>query len=70
MVEHFIIEAVVFVEVVALLCLYPLWRIYRRAGLPAYWAATVFFPLLGFWIAGGILAFVPWPNGETPERQA
>ncbi len=65
MIESFLIDAVVFVEAMALICLYPLWRIFRRAGFPGHWALGVLFPVLGFWIAGGLLAFVDWPRSRT-----
>ena len=47
---------------VGLAALYPLIRIFRRAGLDPWPAVFVFVPVIGFAIVGSILAFKPWPR--------
>lgn len=52
--------------VFAILCIYPLWRIFARAGLPPALSLLVFLPLGGF-VAPMILAFAQWPNAQEPN---
>ena len=47
---------------VAALAAWPLIRIFRRAGLPAWPVAFLIVPILGFAIVGSYLAFQRWPN--------
>lgn len=54
--------------VAAILFLYPLWRIFSRAGLPAPLALLVLLPL-GQIIVALILAFARWPNTAPPEAR-
>lgn len=54
--------------VFAILCIYPLWRIFARAGLPAPLSMLVFLPLGGL-VAPMILAFAEWPNARTPGAE-
>ncbi|WP_299396578.1 hypothetical protein [Pelagibius sp.] len=49
--------------VFAILCIYPLWRIFARAGLPPALSLMVFLPLGGF-VAPMILAFAEWPSAR------
>jgi hypothetical protein len=57
--------------VVALLVIFPCWKIFRRVGLNPALTLFIFVPGLGWWIAGAILAFSNWPavapstNGGT-----
>ena len=51
--------------VAAVLFLYPLWRIFARAGLPAPLSLLVLLPL-GQLIVALILAFARWPKTEPP----
>jgi len=53
--------------VVSLASLHPLWRIFRRAGLPPWPALLVFVPVFGWAVVGSFLAFQHWPN--VPPRQ-
>jgi len=46
----------------ALAMLWPLIRLCRRAGIPAYYALTVAVPLFGPAIIASILAFRRWPT--------
>jgi hypothetical protein len=41
--------------------LWPLARVCRRAGLPAWWAGFVMVPVFGLAIVLGRLALTPWP---------
>jgi hypothetical protein len=52
--------------IAAILFLYPLWRIFSRAGLPAPLSLLVLLPL-GQIIVALILAFARWPNTAPPE---
>ena len=52
--------------VFAILCIYPLWRIFARAGLPPPLSMLVFLPLGGL-VAPMILAFAQWPNAQGPK---
>ncbi|HIC82194.1 MAG TPA: hypothetical protein EYP07_14725 [Kiloniellaceae bacterium] len=54
--------------VFAILCIYPLWRIFARAGLPPALSLMVFLPLGGL-VAPMILAFAQWPNAQAPSAQ-
>ena len=44
------------------LIIYPLWRIFRRAGLNAALSLMVFIPYVGLLIVILILAFSRWPT--------
>jgi len=56
---------IVGIIITAALFLYPLWRIFARAGLPAPLSLLVFLPL-GQVIVALILAFARWPNTVPP----
>ncbi len=45
----------------ALVILYPLIRIFRRAGLPPVYAITVLVPFIGYIVAVAVLALQRWP---------
>lgn len=44
----------------AILLLYPTWRVFKRAGLNPALSLTVLFPYGGFLLAGVLLAVMPW----------
>lgn len=46
---------------VALLMVWPLVRIFRRAGLSPFFAAALIVPMVGLTVVAGILALKPWP---------
>ncbi len=46
---------------VAALAAYPLYRIFRRAGLNPWPVAFVLVPVFGFAVVGSVLAFKRWP---------
>jgi hypothetical protein len=48
--------------VLAALAAWPLYRIFRRAGLAPWPIAFLILPILGFAIVGSYLAFQRWPN--------
>jgi hypothetical protein len=55
-----------------LITVWPLWRIFRRAGLNPLWSLLVFFPLLGLAAALGALCVQKWPvvkPGGVPHPQ-
>jgi hypothetical protein len=56
---------------VAILSAFPLYRIFRRAGLNPWPVAFVLIPVFGFAIIGSILAFTRWPliAPRTPEKR-
>lgn len=54
--------------ITAVVFLYPLWRIFARAGLPAPLSLLVFLPL-GQVIVALILAFARWPNTAPQESR-
>ena len=47
---------------VALILIYPAWRIFKKSGLHPAWSLFIFFPILGLLICLLILAFANWPN--------
>lgn len=49
----------------SLLLLIPFWRIYARAGLSPWLSLLVLVPYVGLPAAAAVLAFRPWPNGES-----
>lgn len=49
-----------------LLVVYPVWRVYERAGLNPLFALLVFFPGIGWMLALLPLAFQDWPNRGRP----
>ena len=61
---HFLLA----VSVTSVICVYPLWRIFKRAGLSPWWALLALIPFLGLWLAGVVLAMKAWPN--APEGEA
>lgn len=54
----------IYVAVLAVLLLYPSWRIFQRAGLHPGFSLIVVVPVVGLPVAMAILAFLPWPNGS------
>ena len=53
--------------VVALLVIVPCWKIFQRAGLNPALSLFIFVPVLGWWIAGAILAYSKWPAVVVTE---
>ncbi len=50
--------------ITALLFLYPLWRIFARAGLNPLLSLLVLVPYLGPIVVTIVLAFAHWPNTD------
>lgn len=56
---------------------WPLWRIYRRAGLPPWWSLVAFVPYLGMVLVVALFGHARWPNlpvrpsprASKPRRQ-
>jgi hypothetical protein len=51
--------------IVALLVIFPCWKIFQRVGLNPALSLFIFVPGLGWWIAGAILAFSKWPTVDA-----
>lgn len=51
-----------------LLIVYPMFRIFRRAGLPAWPAAFVFVPLFGLAITFAFLALWKWRAAPASQQ--
>ena len=54
--EELIIQAIA----MAILFLFPIWRIFKRAGLNPALSLTVLIPYVGFPLSGIILAVLKW----------
>ena len=55
---------------IALLLVYPFWKIFTRAGLKPYFALLVFIPYVGPALVLFMLAFQPWPTqAAAPETR-
>lgn len=54
------------VVVFNILAAWPLWRIYRRCGLPGWWSLIAFAPLVGLVAAVALLGHARWPR--LPSR--
>ena len=53
-------ELIIQVIVMAILLLYPVWRIFKRAGLNPAISLTVLLPYTGILLSGIILAVSKW----------
>jgi hypothetical protein len=47
-----------------LIMIWPVWRIFRRAGFAPAWALLIFVPALGWLAATAMLALARWPAAE------
>ena len=47
--------------VFGLIIIYPVWRVFSRAGLAPALSLLVFVPVVGYVIAYLLLAFLKWP---------
>jgi len=61
--EEYAIEVIVS----AILLLYPVWRIFKRAGLNPAPSLTVLIPVVGMLVSGLILALSTWKLSTRPE---
>ncbi len=50
-----------------ILVVWPLWRVFARAGLPPWLALLVFVPVAGLVLVLAALALRPWPRAPRPE---
>ena len=55
---------------VGLVLIYPLWRIFSRAGLAPALSLFVFVPFVGGLIVLAVLAFSRWPASEGAGESA
>ncbi len=69
--QPLLFDQLFFQFLLALLVVYPLWRIHARAGLNRLLSLFVFVPFFGGLIVLAILAFSHWPavegEGGAPE---
>lgn len=54
--------------IAALVLVYPIWCIFRRAGFNPWLCLLVFIPLFGGVVTLGVLAFADWP--AAPRARA
>ena len=54
---------------IGIVLVFPLWRVFERAGIPAPIALLAFLGFPGLWIAATVLAFGRWSAVEG-EAQA
>jgi hypothetical protein len=47
-----------------LIMIWPVWRIFRRAGLAPAWSLLIFVPVLGWLAVTAMLALAQWPATE------
>jgi hypothetical protein len=62
-IEFLIIETVV----MAVLYLFPVWRIFKRAGLNPALSLTVVIPYVGYLLSGAILIASEWKLGAATQ---
>ena len=62
--EEYAIEFIVY----AILLLYPVWRIFERAGLNPMLSLTILIPAVGMLVSGLILALSTWKLNARPEE--
>ncbi len=56
--------------IAALLLIFPIWKIHKRAGIWPPLSLIIFIPWLGLVISPLILAFVPWPSANTNNESS
>ena len=50
--------------IAAAIVVYPLWRIFDRAGFSPFWSLLVFIPVIGFPAIVLMLALGDWPTAN------
>lgn len=63
--EELIIQAIA----QAILFLFPVWRIFKRAGIEPSLSLTVLIPYIGFLLSGVILAASKWKLGVATQGE-
>lgn len=63
--EYIVIEIIA----VAILLLYPVWRIFKRAGFNPALSLTILIPFIGFIVSGLILALSSWKLKPAQEGE-
>jgi hypothetical protein len=48
---------------------YPVWRIYKRAGVNQNYCFTLLIPFVGIFVCAGILAFSTWHIKSLEDKQ-
>lgn len=54
-------RSLLYIIITTAVVIVPCWKIFSRAGLNPALSLFIFIPVLGWWIAGAILAFSRWP---------
>jgi hypothetical protein len=62
-------EVIIQVIVMAILLLFPVWRIFKRAGLNPALSLTVLIPYVGLLLSGIILAASTWKLGAARQGE-
>lgn len=55
---------VIFSIIFLLLFLYPMWRIFKKAGVNPFFSLVLLVPIVGFLLVSAILAFSNWQYGN------
>jgi len=55
---------------IAVILLYPIWRIFKRTGLNPLLSLSVFIPYVGILVSGLILAFATWKLNAAQEGES
>jgi hypothetical protein len=48
----------------ALIMIWPMMVVFRRAGFRAWWALMLAVPMVGYLLCGGFLTFRSWPTNR------
>lgn len=62
-------ELIIEVIIMAVILLFPVWKIFKRAGLNPALSLTVLIPYVGFLISGIILAASTWKLGDALQGE-
>ena len=55
--------------IIGLVLLFPVWKIFQRAGFSGGWALLMLVPFFGMFLAMLILAIRVWPNLYNAEER-
>ena len=58
------------VIIIAVILLYPIWRIFKRTGLNPLFSFSVFIPFIGIFVSGLILTFATWKLNAVEEGES
>ncbi|MEO3428038.1 hypothetical protein AAFN88_04225 [Pelagibius sp. CAU 1746] len=63
----FLTDIAIDTAILAVLFLFPLWRIFFRTGMNPATSLLILIPFAGWLVVVLLLAFARWPNGRTEE---